>query len=199
MSTTSSPLLGTAYIVSQSSHSPSTVQQTVITPSLCANLTQFKNVLRLSRSLDDSIILRLNRTAALQRQNGGLANAGECDAFWTELVERWSERGEVLGYCENVVDKKALEEVENKKGELSVILGLDRERKEVQQQMLGRGETESEMKRRMIQNETRVEEVIRARSLSFFLSRCPSHPQTPPPPPLPSVPDDGFVPRKRLL
>jgi hypothetical protein len=30
-----------------------------------------------------------------------------------------------------------------------------------------------------------VEEIVRSRSLAFFKSRCPSHPLTPAPPPLP--------------
>lgn len=165
-----SPLLGTAYILSQSPTSPpSAVHQTTITPSLCANLSAFKTLLRQSRSLDDSIILRLNRAAALARANPA---RGECDAFWLELVERWSERGQVLGFCEGVVEERARTEREQLAGREKVERGLDRDK--VVEQRLGRGESEGDLKvslllvleqprtdlrsdlqRRMIQNEIR--------------------------------------------
>ncbi|KAK4704009.1 hypothetical protein P7C70_g2199, partial [Phenoliferia sp. Uapishka_3] len=190
---TPSPLLGTAYILSQSPSAtgPSPIQQTVITPSLCANLSAFKSVLRQSRTMDDSIILRLNRAHAIARSNPAMK---ECDSFWSELVERWAERGQVLGFCNDVVDRSAKAEMEAKAKEEKVEMGLNR----IKPPVMGRGETPSELKRRMIHSEIRVEEIIRARSIDFFVSRCPSHSQTPPPPPLPSVPDDGFQPRRRF-
>lgn len=142
---TPSPLLGTAYILSQSpsSNSASSVQKTPITPSLCANLSAFKSLLRQSRALDDSVILRLNRAHALARANPALR---ECDAFWKELVERWTERGRVLGFCEGVV-VRTMDGEEGGKGEgkVPIEVRLDRDRAA----KVGRGESEGELKVRL--------------------------------------------------
>ncbi|KAK4046866.1 hypothetical protein OIV83_005762 [Microbotryomycetes sp. JL201] len=186
---TNGPLLGTPYIISQSptSHDPQTTITTAITPTLCQNLSAFKSLLRNSRALDDSIILRLNRAAALARGNNGTTSGGgggvghgECDVFWNELVARWKERGEMLKFC----DASVAQGIEA--NQLPVETGLDREAT-----LKGRGESERDVKRRQIHNEIDVEEIVRARSLQFFASRCPSHPQQPSVPDLPKtgIPD----------
>ncbi|KAM0792675.1 hypothetical protein ACM66B_002455 [Microbotryomycetes sp. NB124-2] len=176
-SSSNGPLLGTPYILSQSPTSPATTQTIAITPTLCQNLTAFKNLLRQSRALDDSIILRLNRASALARGTNGVGH-GECDVFWNELRERWSERGEMLKFC----DASVAQGIEA--NQLPVETGLDREAT-----LKGRGESERDVKRRQIHNEIDVEEIIRARSLQFFTSRCPNHPQQPP---LPALPKTGI-------
>lgn len=184
-STNTGPLLGTPYIVSQSPSQSSSTITTAITPTLCQNLSAFKTLLRQSRALDDSIILRLNRASALARGNTGIpggnsaglvAKDGECDVFWCELVARWKERGEMLKFCDASVAQGV------QANQLPIETGLDREAT-----LKGRGESERDVKRRQIHNEIDVEEIIRARSLQFFTSRCPSHPQQPPPPPLPKT------------
>lgn len=91
------PLLGSEYLVSTNSTKP-----TLVTASLCANLTAFKALMRESRTLDDSAPIRLNRLSALERKRG--SDGGECDAFWKELLKRWKERQQVLTFCESVVE-----------------------------------------------------------------------------------------------
>ncbi|GAA5894066.1 hypothetical protein JCM5296_001002 [Sporobolomyces johnsonii] len=174
------PLLGTPYLLSQS-HSSSSTQRTRITPSLCSNLSAFKSLLSQSRKLDDAITTRLNRASALARAHGQ-PGGGECQAVWEQLVERWGERGQVLTYCDRVLAEqgkgKERERMQEEKG-LSADLGE-----------LGRGRlAEDDIKRRQLVTELSVESIIRARSLSFFLSRCPDHPQDHPP--LPELPKLG--------
>lgn len=150
-SSSPSPLLGTAYLLSQST-TYALPSLTPVSVSLCTNLSQFKSHLRTLRSVDDSIILRLNRAdalsrsvtsdpARLNRENQGVGSR-ECDAFWNELVEGWKSRGRVLEGCLGVMDGMVVKEL------YGVEKGLDRSR-----QALGRGESESEVKRRQIHNE----------------------------------------------
>lgn len=151
----SSPLLGTPYILALSTP-PSTstsASTTRITPSLCANLSAFKSLLRASRSYDDSIILRLNRADALARSaaDGRTGTSGvgvgdaECGRFWDELVARWTERGEVLGFCEGVMGGQQGQTVEEgrskRESRWGVEKGLDADRT-----VLGRGDSEREVK-----------------------------------------------------
>lgn len=142
-----SPLLGTAYLLSQS---PAAAPVVTVPASLCMNLSLFKSHLRSLRSLDDSITTRLNRADALSRTSSALrpnrelqgVGAPECDAFWNELVQGWKARGEVLQHCLGVVDGLVIKEA------YGVEKGLDRDRK-----MLGRGESEAQVKRRQIHME----------------------------------------------
>mgnify|MGYP001559437197 CR=1 FL=1 len=203
-------LLGTPYILSQQP----TRTTPSLTPSLCQNLTLFKSLLRTSRAVDDSIILRLNRADALSRRaaEGRAAGVGEreCEGFWRELLGKWEERGAMLGYCEGLASGQVKEmRVEER-------LSADRG-------VLGRGESEQEVvvspshtwlsseltchcsdDRCTPKSKVRpaslasqrvahsflpnaVESIIRARSLALFASRCPAHSQTPAPPPLPDT------------
>ena len=141
----SDPLLGSAYLRSQSPLPP--LLPTPPSESLCLNLSLFKSHLKSLRALDDSIILRLNRSDALSRssdatrpnrENTGVGK-GECDAFWAELVEGWNVRGDVLKGCLEVVDKGV------KKEFYGVEKGLDRDRT-----VLGRGESSLEVKVRSL-------------------------------------------------
>lgn len=141
-----SPLLGTPYLLSLSPNSPSTSTPAPLPPSLCQNLSAFKSHLRASRSLDDSIILRLNRAQALSGNTiRGLTNdptalerrrvgERECDIFWRELVGVWDRRTAELGYCEGLVG-------EGKESGLGMEKGLSRDRT-----ALGRGEGQGEVK-----------------------------------------------------
>ncbi|GAA5910119.1 hypothetical protein JCM6882_006521 [Rhodosporidiobolus microsporus] len=181
MSSSFSPLLGTPYLLSQSpssapssSPTPPTAQtHTRVTPNVCQNLTLFLSLLSRSRQLsDDAITVRLNRASAL----GGAAVTGrsaremgesECAAVWRELTQRWEERNEVLTYCDRVLRG---EKVRDEKGNVREELGLSADRGD-----LGRGRrTEEEIKLSTLSTAASVESIIRQRSLSLFLSRCPS-------------------------
>lgn len=60
-----SPVLGSAYLTSQSSIPPSSPSE--LGTSICLNLSLFKTTLKRYRALDDAITTRLNRDAALHR------------------------------------------------------------------------------------------------------------------------------------
>ncbi|GAA5879646.1 hypothetical protein JCM16303_004117 [Sporobolomyces ruberrimus] len=161
----SSPLLGTPYLrslshPSSSSSTPTTT--TRITPSLCSSLSQFKKLVNSSRSLDDAITTRLNRQTALSRNEGG----GECDKVWNELRERWTERNQVLTYCDQVLSTTDTEGGKKRVEEY----GLSAEKGQ-----LGRGRsTEQEIKRNQLHMEFSTERIIRQRTLNLLFSRCPS-------------------------
>lgn len=103
------PLLGTAFLLSQSAASSSTQHHLPVTPSLCADYASFRRALDQSRRVsDDPLSTRLNRAAALA--GGAVAGRGaremgarECDDVWRELTARWTERGEVIGYCDRAL------------------------------------------------------------------------------------------------
>ncbi|SGZ08308.1 BQ5605_C030g10784 [Microbotryum silenes-dioicae] len=183
-----SPLLGTPYILAQSTPTSSQTHLTQITPSLCSNLSAFKALLRSSRALDDSIALRLNRVSALHRSFSN-PDGDSCDSFWNELTTRWNERTRVLAFCDQVHLDQARTLPIPTADSTRIEKGLDHDRLTTQ----GRGETEVEVKRRQLRTETNVEAIIRARSLDLFLSRCPYHPQQPAPMPLPGYTTDNSL------
>ncbi|GAA5874885.1 hypothetical protein JCM8547_003601 [Rhodosporidiobolus lusitaniae] len=173
----SSPLLGTPWLLSQSPSSssapPSTQTHTQITPSTCHNLTLFLALLSRSRHLsDDAISTRLNRASALSGgavQGRGSREMGpsECESVWRELEIRWGERNEVLSYCDRVLRDDAGRDSSSSVREET---GLSADRGD-----LGRGRrTEAEIKLSTLRTSLSVESIIRQRSLSLFLSRCPS-------------------------
>lgn len=63
------PLLGSAYLSSTSLIPPQSPSD--LSPSLCLNITLFKQTLKRYRALDDAIVLRLNRDSALHRSDSG--------------------------------------------------------------------------------------------------------------------------------
>ncbi|GAA5987918.1 hypothetical protein JCM11641_004581 [Rhodosporidiobolus odoratus] len=174
----SSPLLGTPYLLSQSpstpnSASPTSSTHTLVTPTICHSMTLFLSLLSRSRQLsDDAIVTRLNRAAALGRSavsGRGAREMGdnECASVWNELDQRWTERNEVLTYCDRVLRG---EKVRNEQGEVKEESGLSADRGD-----LGRGRrTEVDMKLATLSTLLSVESIIRQRSLSLFFSRCPS-------------------------
>ncbi|GAA5979802.1 hypothetical protein JCM10908_003051 [Rhodotorula pacifica] len=213
MSVTGEPLLGSAWLLSQSPSSSSSSSSasdpsststssssthTRITPSICANYSLFKRLLDQSRrASDDAITVRLNRAAALAgtvvsgRGSAREMGTTECDAVWREVVARWDERSKALEYCDTALRHT------QETGRLARVApqeeGLDRRRSEeiapvrglsADWKEQGRGVMdEAELKRSRLQTELSIERIIRARTLSLFTSRCPSHPQTNPPVP----------------
>jgi hypothetical protein len=66
------------------------------------------------RKLDDSIIIRLNREAAMlrdqERNSGTRPGKGSvqdqaCSNIWQELVSNWNRRRQLIEYCVDVVDR----------------------------------------------------------------------------------------------
>ncbi|GAA5959063.1 hypothetical protein JCM8115_005625 [Rhodotorula mucilaginosa] len=216
----SEPLLGSAWLLSQSpsatptastssespSSSPSSSTHTRITPAVCDNYSLFKRLLDQSRrASDDAITTRLNRAAALAGTvvsgRGSAREMGptECDAVWRDIVARWDERSKALEYCDKALRHTqetgriattttaaaaatATRPDRSREDEIAPVRGLSADWKEQ-----GRGVMdEAELKRSRLQTELAVEQIIRARTLALFASRCPSHPQSDPP--MPALP-----------
>ncbi|GAA5855928.1 hypothetical protein JCM9279_005551 [Rhodotorula babjevae] len=180
----SSPLLGTAFLLSQSQASSSTQHHIPVTPSLCADYSSFRRALDQSRRVsDDPVTVRLNRAAALA--GGAVSGRGaremgsrECDDVWRELTGRWSERGEVISYCDRALAEQAAQgkQVARASDEVRDLSADWKER--------GRGlQDEREAQRSRLSTELSIESIIRARSIALFRSRCPSHPMDNPPAP----------------
>ncbi|TNY18800.1 caffeine-induced death protein 2-domain-containing protein [Rhodotorula diobovata] len=180
------PLLGTAFLLSQSAASSSTQHHLPVTPSLCADYASFRRALDQSRRVsDDPLSTRLNRAAALA--GGAVAGRGaremgarECDDVWRELTARWTERGEVIGYCDRALaDAAAATGAKTQQRAEDAVRELSADWKE-----RGRGlQDEREAQRSRLSTELSIESIIRARSLALFRSRCPSHPMDDPPAP----------------
>ncbi|GAA5892968.1 hypothetical protein JCM8208_004138 [Rhodotorula glutinis] len=179
------PLLGTAFLLSQSQASSTTQHHIPITPSLCADYTSFRRALDQSRRVsDDPVTVRLNRAAALAR--GAVSGRGaremgptECDDVWRELTGRWAERGEVISYCDRALAETAAAQGKPVARASDEVRDLSADWKE-----RGRGlQDEREAQRSRLSTELSIESIVRARSIALFRSRCPSHPMDSPPAP----------------
>lgn len=81
------PLLGSAYLTSQSLIPPASPSE--LNASLCLNISLFKNTLKRYRALDDAITTRLNRDQALHREYGGNTEEGQksnCLRIWRDIL-----------------------------------------------------------------------------------------------------------------
>ncbi|CAE6406403.1 unnamed protein product [Rhizoctonia solani] len=158
---------------SKAIHAPSTPPQLVrVSESLCQNLSQFKDLMKEYRKLDDSVTMRMNRNLAqfrdIDRHRSGRSGSPQlqdeaCLHFWKELVANWENRTEIVNYCVGVVDasmeakRQALDGQDPK---------LDENRRTASSLYT------DEVKRNQMRNELTVEAIIRQRSLDAFKSRC---------------------------
>ncbi|PWN48751.1 hypothetical protein IE53DRAFT_178804 [Violaceomyces palustris] len=103
-----------------------------LNPATCLALSDFKDLMRQYRALDDGITTRLNRSFARYRDMGGNSSPSllssssstssvkdlgistyskapqeACSIFWKELVKTWVGREEVIKYCVGFVDREA--------------------------------------------------------------------------------------------
>lgn len=124
------PLLGSAYLTSQSLIPPASPSE--LNASLCLNISLFKNTLKKYRALDDAITTRLNRDQALHREHGGNTEEGQkqnCLRIWRDIIgearrsskshnnadwlqcssESWKRREAVIRYCVSSVDDRLAE------------------------------------------------------------------------------------------
>ncbi|GAW05298.1 coiled-coil domain-containing protein 58 [Lentinula edodes] len=130
----------------------------------------FKAVLRSYRGLDDTINMRLNRTAAFmhdqerQKVSRSKLSAEEqaCSRLWQELVSNWSRRKELIEYCVGVVDKSNEEKQEIVDSQTSSPSEVRKARAEKYSQ---------EVKRDQIHKELSVETIVKQRSIDVFRSR----------------------------
>lgn len=126
------PVLGSAYLTSQSLIPPA-LPTDQFSPSLCLNISLFKSTLKKYRGLDDQIMVRLNRDAALHRGDAmatgelGSAERKTCLRIWREMTgtffqegcflismnaetvtcaESWKRREAVIRYCVKSTDDR---------------------------------------------------------------------------------------------
>ncbi|KAH8118685.1 caffeine-induced death protein 2-domain-containing protein [Phellopilus nigrolimitatus] len=154
---------------SQAVFFPSGDSKTVhVDSSTCHNLSLFKELMREYRKVDDSVTMRLNRTAAQFRDRDRHAARSTpeeeaCAYFWSDLVSNWKKRTEIIEYCVNVVDTS-----------------IDGKRKAIEnedlnteaQTRLKRASYAEEVMRNQIHNELAVEAITRQRTLDVFQTRC---------------------------
>ncbi|KAF8610718.1 hypothetical protein BDV93DRAFT_484153 [Ceratobasidium sp. AG-I] len=156
---------------SKAIHAPSTPPQLVrVSESLCQNISQFKELMKEYRKLDDSVTMRMNRNLAQFRDRdrlgsgrGGSSQDEACLHFWRELVANWVNRTEIVNYCVAVVDAS----MDTKR---EAIAGQDPRLDE--NRRTAASLYTDEVKRNQMRNELAVETIIRQRSLDAFKSRC---------------------------
>ncbi|KAH8924031.1 hypothetical protein BT69DRAFT_1349716 [Atractiella rhizophila] len=174
MSRRSPPLLGSAYL--EAPPTPPSIQN--VDMNTCLNLSTFKYIMRQYRALDDSIIVRLNRNAALFRQNrdrDGSASSNsledarqeECTKIWSEMLANWRGREQLIHYCVKTVDAR----LEEKRRQLYP----DGEAKLDPSAQVGTGRIKEELiteeaTKNQIHNELAIESIVRRRSFEAFKS-----------------------------
>ncbi|CAE6366528.1 unnamed protein product [Rhizoctonia solani] len=151
---------------SKAIHAPSTPPQLVrVSVSLCQNLSQFKDLMKEYRKLDDSVTMRMNRNLAqfrdIDRHRSGRSGSPQlqdeaCLHFWKELIANWENRTEIVNYCVGVVDAS----MEAKRQTLA---GQDPKLDE--NRRTASSIYTDEVKRNQMRNELTVEAIIRQRSL----------------------------------
>jgi len=131
-----------------------------VSPSTCHDLSLFKELMKEYRKLDDSIVVRLNRTNAQfrDRQRTGETNNLKgnvddqtCAYMWQQLVENWKRRAEIIEYCVSVVDQP--NDPSSQRTSSATMFAED-------------------VKRNQVRNEVVVETIVRQRTLDAFRSRC---------------------------
>ncbi|KAH9977719.1 caffeine-induced death protein 2-domain-containing protein [Lactifluus volemus] len=143
---------------------PQTSQLVHVSPSTCHNLSLFKELLREYRKLDDSVMMRINRTNAQFRDRDRLLGASgkgnvqeeACAHLWQELVDNWKRRGQIIDYCVKVMEEARVGE-----------------QPESDHSGNGTHQRESEVaKYQQVRNELTIERVVRRRTIDAFISRC---------------------------
>ncbi|KAI8059554.1 caffeine-induced death protein 2 [Gongronella butleri] len=120
-------------------------------PSICYNFSFFKEMMKELRRVDDNIILRLNSTDT--------HSENACGDFFKQLASAYGKRDQAVDYCLKVMD----EELDRK----NKLLQQDPDDYDTQSSIFS-----DETKRRMIRNESFVEEAIRERTIQIFKSKC---------------------------
>ncbi|KAK9897489.1 hypothetical protein P389DRAFT_57683 [Cystobasidium minutum MCA 4210] len=170
------PLLGSAYLTSQSLIPPASPSE--LNASLCLNISLFKNTLKKYRALDDAITTRLNRDQALHREQGGNSEEGQkrnCLRIWRDIIESWKRREAVIRYCVSSVDDRLAEREKELRNATSSSmrdyerLDANRKEREIRDDLYS-----EQTKRQQLHNELTVESIVRRRTLAAFFARCPN-------------------------
>ncbi|KAI9490781.1 caffeine-induced death protein 2 [Zychaea mexicana] len=122
-----------------------------LNPSTCYNLSFFKEIMKELRRVDDNIIPRMNSTDTHSEK--------ACGEFFSQLAQSYRKRENAVDYCLKVMD----EQIEKK----TKLLEEDPDDYETKSSLFS-----DETKRRMIANELVVEDIVRARSLQVFKTKC---------------------------
>ncbi|KAH8551103.1 caffeine-induced death protein 2 [Umbelopsis sp. PMI_123] len=122
-----------------------------LNPSMCYNLSFFKEMMKEYRKVDDNIMLRMNTTDTH-------SEAG-CAEFFKQLADAYQKREDTVNYCLKVMDEE-----------------LERKNKKLEEDPYDNNLKDAlyteESKRRMVSNELTVEDIVRQRSLQVFRSKC---------------------------
>jgi hypothetical protein len=129
---------------------------------LCFNLSYFKRMPSVSsvtwiehlkelRRVDDNILPRLNAT--------NTHSDDDCKQFIVQLARAYQDRQDAIAHCTGLMDK----EVQDKQAQLA----LDPDNSALKARLFT-----LTLQRRMIANETTVEDIVRERSLRVIHDRC---------------------------
>ncbi|KAI7860503.1 caffeine-induced death protein 2 [Circinella umbellata] len=122
-----------------------------LNPSTCYNLSFFKEIMKELRRVDDNIIPRMNMTDTHSEK--------ACGEFFSQLAESYRKRENAVDYCLKIMD----EQIDKK----TKLLEEDPDDFDTKSSLFS-----DETKRRMIANELVVEDIVRARSLQVFKTKC---------------------------
>ncbi|RIA89191.1 caffeine-induced death protein 2 [Glomus cerebriforme] len=117
----------------------------------CYNLSYFKDLMKEFRKIDDNIMLKMNTTDTHSKD--------ACADFFKKLADAYQKREYVINKCLKILDA----ELEKKQKALDD----DPFDSNLKNQMFV-----DESKRRMINNEFTVEDIVRERSLTVFKNKC---------------------------
>ncbi|KAL7413093.1 caffeine-induced death protein 2-domain-containing protein [Mrakia frigida] len=163
-----------------------------VSPSTCLDFSLFKEVIKDWRKVDDSIVVRINRSSAQSRDearsNASSSSDGGCAQVFREMTASWTNRAILLSYCSDVLNKampppttpdEVREATRKKPSEYSHLWEGEMEAPD----KAGRrdvGRSEVEVLQRRYATEGSVEDIVRKRSMTAFRSRCPFFPPPPP-------------------
>ncbi|KAK3885406.1 hypothetical protein Pcinc_010375 [Petrolisthes cinctipes] len=128
-------------------------------PTQTASCQDIADTLKAMRSIDDKIIYELNLATPTQSFRGQVDPTSHCQGLYQQLNNIYEERGSLIGEC--------LGQSQAKLQELKKLATLKSD------DPIALRKLRSEQSRiRELQNESTIEEIIRARSLKVFEERC---------------------------
>ncbi|KAF9075848.1 caffeine-induced death protein 2-domain-containing protein [Rhodocollybia butyracea] len=143
-----------------------------ISPEICMDLSLFKSVIREYRALDDTVNMRLNRTAAFIADQERLSTKRSktsieeqaCSRLWQELVANWSRRKQLIHFCVGVIDDSSTKLQQGVSEDSAPSPSAVRKARAEQYSR--------EVKRDQLHKELSIETIVKQRSMNAFKSRC---------------------------
>ncbi|KAJ1921328.1 hypothetical protein H4219_000644 [Mycoemilia scoparia] len=113
-------------------------------PSICHNISIFRDIMKRLRKVDDNIILQVNNTNS--------TSPDACRALFEVMANAYTRREEAIRYCTGIIDD-----------DINELKAKDKNDSQIYSK---------EMLKQWVLNERFVEDIVRDRSLSVFKSRC---------------------------